>query len=153
MDRRAPWPAAAVVVAVLLLSGCAAPAAAPRTAQPERPTSTPTPLDTPPAEPGEVARATLADGVLQNGSGALPPTGQVAVEVACSGVDGSVVTWRLESGDGAPLGLSGEADCTAPPTTSWLGITADPRPSRVRIVLAADADVVAGWAVVRTGTP
>jgi hypothetical protein len=83
----------------------------------------------------------------------LPPTGQVAVEVACSGADGSTMTWRLETGQGASLGLSGQADCTAPPTTSWLGITADPRPGRVRIVLDASADVVAGWAIVRSGTP
>ncbi|WP_375389846.1 hypothetical protein [uncultured Amnibacterium sp.] len=152
MLRRAA-PLAAAALLVLGLAGCGARTAAPTSASPQRTTASPTPLITPSAEAGEVARATFGGGATRDGAGRLPATGQVAVEVACSGADAGVLTWRLETEAGVSLGLSGQADCSAPPTTSWLGITADPRPDRVRIVLEPGDGVVAGWAVVRIGTP
>jgi hypothetical protein len=151
--RTRPIPLVAAAAVVLALAGCAGREPAAPTSSPERTTATPTPLVTPSRAADEIARATFADGAATAGAGALPAEGQVAVDVACSGTDGSALTWRLTTGAGASLGLSGTADCSAPPTTSWLGITAEPRPTRVRIVLEAGRGVVAGWAVVTTGTP
>ena len=153
MLRRPPLLAATALLAAFALAGCSAGTAAPPSSSPERTTATPTPLVTPSRAASEVARATVDGTGASAGTGRLPPTGQVAVEVACSGSDTGSLTWRLETGDGGPLGLTGQADCSAPPTTSWLGITADPRPTRLRIVLEPGDGVVAGWAVVRTGTP
>jgi hypothetical protein len=61
--------------------------------------------------------------------------------------------WILVAGDGTPLGLSGDADCAGPPSTQWLGFTADRPPSTVRVRLLPASGVVSGYAIVRRGTP
>ena len=73
--------------------------------------------------------------------------------MACAGTDGSRMSWSLVAGDGSPLGLSGEADCSGPPSTQWLGITALRRPTTVRVRLLPASGVVSGYAIVRRGTP
>jgi hypothetical protein len=140
------------VVATLLTTGCAASPAASGS-----PTVSPTAaialLATPSAQPEEVTRSTFGGGVLSQPGGAVPRGGPLAVDVACAGTDGSEMSWALVAGDGTPLGLSGEADCSGPPTTQWLGITADTRPATVRVRLLPASGVVSGYAIVRGGTP
>lgn len=151
-------PLTATLLAVVALSACASRPEAPRTAAAPASTSI-APVVTPSAVAGEITRSTFgADGVQQP-TGRVPaetgaaPAGQaIGVEVACSGTDGSTMTWSLVAGDGKPLGLSGEADCSGPASTSWLGI-ADQRPAKVRVTLLPASGVVSGYAVVRLGTP
>jgi hypothetical protein len=150
--RRALPLTALLAVLGLLATGCAARPVAPRTAA-AAPTATVSPLVTPTTVPGEVVRSTFGGGPVSDPAGALPATGQLAVDVACWGADGSTMAWTLESGDGAPLGLSGTADCSGPPTTSWLGVTASTRPARVRVALRPGSGAVSGYAIVRVGTP
>ncbi|GAA2752644.1 hypothetical protein [Amnibacterium kyonggiense] len=153
MNRRALLvvPAAAVV----LLAGCGGQPAAPRTSAAPASSTTPTvtPLVTPTELPGEVVRSVLSGGSVEEPSAPMPRSGQLAVDVACWGADGSTMSWRLVAGDGSALGLSGTADCSGPPTTSWLGVTATERPARVRVDLRAASGAVSGWAIVRRGTP
>jgi hypothetical protein len=142
----------AVVAAAVLMTGCAAHPTASASPSAAR-TPTVTPLPTPGTRPAEVTRSTFGAGVLRQPTGTMPAAGQLAVDVACAGTDGSRMRWTLVAGDGTALGLSGEADCTGPPSTQWLGITADTRPARVRVRLAPASGVVSGYAIVRRGTP
>jgi hypothetical protein len=152
--HRSPAVLAAVLVAVALtVTGCAAGEPAATRSATRSPTETVTPLPTPSKTAGEVTRSVFADGSNEDPAGPMPSTGAVAVDVACAGVDGSTMTWSLVGDDGRPLGLSGTADCSGPPTTSWLGVTAERRPAEVRVRLLPASGVVAGWAVVRRGTP
>lgn len=148
-------PPAVLVVAALLLTGCAAPGTPPESRPTATGSRTPTipALATPGPRAEEVTRSTVDAGRVQDPAGAMPADGALAVDVACAGGDGSAMRWRLVAGDGAPLGLSGSADCSGPPTTQWLGVTAAERPDRVRVRLQPGPGVVAGWAVVRRGTP
>ncbi|MGT2426440.1 hypothetical protein [Amnibacterium kyonggiense] len=139
--------------AVLLLAGCAGQPAPARTAAAPAVTPTITPLVTPTELPGEVVRSELSGGSVAEPSAPMPRTGQLAVDVACWGADGSTVVWRLVAGDGTALGLSGTADCSGPPTTSWLGVTATERPARVRVDLRPSSGAVSGYAIVRRATP
>jgi hypothetical protein len=114
---------------------------------------------TPTAVAGELTRSTFGGGSLRAPTGKVPaetgstPTDQaIGVDVACSGTDGSTMTWSLVTGDGKPLGLSGTADCSGPATTSWLGV-ADTPPASVRVTLLPASGVVSGYAIVRLGTP
>jgi hypothetical protein len=152
--RALPLTATLVAVAVLA-SGCSArPAASSTSATPSAPAAPAvTPLSTPTRGPGEVARSTFGGGPIDEPLGAMPASGQLAVDVACWGADGSTMAWSLVAGDGKPLGLSGTADCSGPPTTSWLGVTADTRPAKVRVTLEPASGVVSGYAIVRRGTP
>jgi hypothetical protein len=59
--------------------------------------------------------------------------------------------WSLVAGDGTSLGLSDEADCSGPPTTSWLGVTSRQRPTHFRVRLQPSSGVVSGFAIVRRG--
>lgn len=152
MIRRVLPLAATFAAVVLLASGCAARPVAPRTAA-AAPTATVQPLTTPSPGPDEVVRSTFGGGPVSDPTGPMPRTGQLAVDVACWGADGSEMVWTLEAGDGTPLGLSGTADCSGPPTTSWLGVTAERRPARVRVVLQPGSGAVSGYAIVRVGTP
>jgi hypothetical protein len=149
----------AVVVALaasLLMAGCAAAPETPRSATPSL--TTVAPVATPTALPGEVTRSTFGGGAAKDPVGRVPQEGAaptdeaMAVEVACSGTDGSTMSWTLESGDGKPLGLSGEADCSGPPSTSWLGF-AGGRPATLRVALLPASGVVSGYAIARIGTP
>jgi hypothetical protein len=135
----------------LAVAGCGAAPAAPRTAAPT-PTPTVAPLPTPSPAADEVTRSTLTGAAAAEPAGAMPAAGPLAVDVACTGVDGSTMAWRLEAGDGTPLGLAGEADCSGPPTTQWLGVTAAQRPARVRVHLQPASGVVGGYAIVRSGS-
>jgi len=138
---------------VLATAGCSA-VEAPATRSPTRtPTETVPALAVPTAARGEVTRSVLRDGEVEDPAGRMPAGGALALDVACAGVDGSTMAWRLVAGDGAPLGLEGTADCSGPPTTSWLGVTAARRPAEVRVRLLPAAGVAAGYAVVRRGTP
>jgi hypothetical protein len=143
---------ATLVLVPLLATGCSAGPAAPITsAAPPAPTITP--LATPTRGPGEVVRSTFGGGPVDEPAGAMPTTGQLAVDVACWGADGSTMAWRLVAGDGRPLGLSGTADCSGPPITSWLGVTAAVRPATVRVRLDPGSGAVSGYAIVRRATP
>jgi hypothetical protein len=150
---------AAVLAATLLTAGCAARPDAPRTAAAPATTSI-APVVTPSAVPGEITRSTFGGGpaqdpigkVPQQGAGSAPTDEAIAVDVACSGTDGSSMTWSLVTGHGKPLGLSGDADCSGPASTSWLGV-AEQRPATVRVALLPASGVVSGYAIVRLGTP
>ena len=144
---------AVLAAAALSTAGCAA--ARPEATGSPTISRTPTvsPLSTPGPRTGEVTRSTFGGGASRTPSGRTPTAGQLAVDVACAGTDGSRMRWSLVSGDGAALGLSGDADCSGPPSTQWLGITAEQRPERVRVRLLPASGVVSGWAVVRSGTP
>jgi len=144
--------AAVLAAAALSTAGCAARPAATGSPTISR-TATVTPLPTPTAQPGEVTRSTFGGGATRDPSGATPRDGQLAVDVACAGTDGSRMHWSLVAGDGTPLGLSGDADCSGPPSTQWLGITAEQRPTKVRVQLVPASGVVSGYAIVRRGTP
>lgn len=146
-----PGLVAVLAASAVLVAGCAAAPEAPRTATPTAATIAPLPV--PSAQPGEVTRSTFGDGAPGEPAGAVPAAGALAVDVACSGTDGSTMTWSLVDGDDAPLGLSGVADCSGPASTSWLGITAAERPARLRVRLLPASGVVAGYAIVRSGTP
>jgi len=150
--RRALALTAVLAAAVLSTAGCAARPAATGSPRISR-TATATPLPTPTAQPGEVTRSTFGGGASRQPDGATPSEGQLAVDVACAGIDGSRMHWSLVAGDGAPLGLSGDADCSGPPSTQWLGITAEHRPAKVRVQLVSSSGVVSGYAIVRRGTP
>lgn len=152
MVGRALLVTAVLAAAVLSTAGCAARPAATASPTISR-TPTATPLPTPSAQPGEVTRSTFSGGATRDPSGATPEDGQLAVDVACAGVDGSRMHWSLVAGDGTPLGLSGDADCSGPPSTQWLGITAEQRPATVRVRLLPASGVASGYAVVRRGTP
>lgn len=116
---------------------------------PRSDTPTVTPLATPTRDAAEITRSTFASGTLADPAGRTPASGPLSVEVACAGTDGSTMRWSLVAGDGTSLGLSGEADCTGPPTTSSLGITAEQRPATVRVRLQPTSGAVSGFAIVR----
>lgn len=148
---------AVALAATLLTAGCAAAPETPRSATPS--STTVAPVATPTALPGEVTRSTFGGGAARAPAGRVPeesggtPADQaIAVEVACSGTDGSTMRWTLESGSGKPLGLSGSADCSGPPSTSWLGFTGK-RPAKLRVALLPASGVVSGYAIARIGTP
>lgn len=151
MARRAIL--AVPAAAVLLLAGCGGQPEGPRSSAAPAVTATVTPLVTPTLLPGEVVRSVLSGGTVDEPSAPMPRSGQLAVDTACWGADGSTMSWRLVAGDGSALGLSGTADCSGPPTTSWLGVTATERPARVRVELHATSGAVSGYAIVRRGTP
>ena len=152
MIRRALPLAATLLAVAALAAGCAARPVAPRTAAAPA-TTTIAPVVTPSAVAGEITRSTVSGGSVADPAGRTPASGPIAVDVACSGVDGSTMTWRLVTGAGKPLGLSGSADCTGPAATSWLGITSPTRPASVRVMLLPTSGVVSGYAIVRSGTP
>jgi hypothetical protein len=149
MIARAPALVAVLVAAAALTTGCAGgppEATAPAT---RAETTTPPPLSTPTASAGEVTRSTFTGAGIDDPAGRTPASGALAVEVACTGVDGSTMRWSLVAADGTSLGLAGEADCSGPPTTSALGITAEQRPASVRVRLLPASGVVSGYAIVR----
>ena len=151
IGRALPLGGTLVLVSVLA-TGCSVRPAAPSTsAAPTAPAVTP--LATPTRGPGEVVRSTFGGGPIDEPTGAMPATGQLAVDVACWGADGSTMAWNLVAGDGTPLGLSGTADCSGPPTTSWLGVTAKVRPAKVQVRMDPGSGVVSGYAIVRRATP
>lgn len=151
IGRRVLAGTAVLAAAALSTAGCASQPAATATPTIHR-TATVTPLPTPTAQPGEVTRSTFGGGASRQPAGAVPSTGQLAVDVACTGTDGSRMHWNLVAGDGTPLGLSGDADCSGPPSTQWLGITSR-RPAEVRVQLVPASGVASGYAIVRAGTP
>jgi len=149
---RRPLALAATIAAVVALTtGCAGSAPEATRSVPRSATPTAPPLVTPAPAAGEVTRSTLADGAVDDPAGTTPASGALAVEVACSGIDGSTMRWSLVAGDGTSLGLSGDADCSGPATTSSLGITAEQRPPRVRVRLVPGSGVASGYAIVRRG--
>lgn len=150
MIRRAPALAATLAVVAALTTGCAG--ATPRATSPApRVETTPPALTTPTPDASEVTRSTFTGSGVADPAGRTPDSGALAVEVACTGVDGSTMRWSLVTGDGTSLGLSGEADCSGPPTTSALGITDAQRPATVRVRLLPASGVVSGYAIVRPG--
>ena len=153
MLRRSIALAAVLAATAVLTSGCSGTTAEATRSVAETQTPTFTPFVTPTAVAGEVTRSVLDTGGVREPAGAMPATGEIAVDVACSGADGSMMRWSLVAGDGKPLGLTGEADCSGPPSTSWLGITATKRPSKVSVTLTPASGVVSGYAIVRRGTP
>lgn len=152
MTARVLLLAAVLALVAVLATGCSARPAAPRSS-PAPTAPAVTPLATPTVGPDEVVRSTFGGGPVDEPSGAMPTTGQLAVDVACWGADGSTMTWSLVAGDGKPLDLSGTADCSGPPTTSWLGVTAARRPAMLRVLLEPGSGVVSGYAIVRHATP
>ncbi|MGN6445764.1 hypothetical protein [Amnibacterium sp.] len=153
MSSRALRLLATLAAVGALVTGCSSRPAVRSTSQEPAATPTITPLVTPTVAADEVVRSVLSGGTVREGTGAMPRSGALAVDVGCWGADGSTMTWRLVSGDGAALGLSGTADCSGPPTTSWLGITSATRPPQVRVVLHPGSGVVSAYAIVRRGTP
>jgi hypothetical protein len=143
--------AATLAAVVALTAGCGSGAPEATRSAPSSPAATVAPLATPSPGASEVTRSTFGGGALKDPTGSTPGSGALAVDVACAGVDGSVMRWSLVAGDGTSLGLSGEADCSGPPTTSWLGITAQQRPATVRVRLLPASGVVSGYAIVRRG--
>ena len=149
MTRRPSALAAALLAVGALTTGCAAGAPEATRSVTLSDTPTVTPLTTPTHDSAEVTRSTLAGGAVTDPAGSTPASGALAVEVACAGTDGSTMRWSLVAGDGTSLGLSGEADCSGPETTSSLGITAEQRPATVRVRLQPSSGTVSGYAIVR----
>jgi hypothetical protein len=141
--------AAALAAVVALTTGCESGGPEATRSATRSATETVPPLIVPTAAPGEITRSTLSGGTVHGPTGRTPASGALAVEVACSGVDGSTMRWSLVAGNGTALGLSGEADCSGPATTSSLGLTAAERPATVRVRLQPASGVVGGYAIVR----
>lgn len=142
---------ATLAAVVVLVAGCATGAPEATRRVPRSATPTVTPLTIPTRDAAEITRSTFAAGTVADPAGRTPGSGALTVEVACAGADGSTMRWSLVEGggDGVALGLSGEADCAGPATTSSLGITAEQRPATVRVRLQPTSGAVSGFAIVR----
>jgi hypothetical protein len=147
--RRALPLAGLLLGATALVAGCAARPAAPTATAAPTPARSVTPLVTPTVTSDEITRSVFSGGTVDARTGAVPASGSLSVDVACWGADGSTLTWALVDGDGTAIGLSGVADCSGPPSTSGIGITAATRPKAVRVELRPGSGAVSGYAIVR----